>query len=121
MLSVLTHVQPSPLSTSHTRLVQLLHHVVPLSRMLSRHCHPSPWFTIQFSLGTVDSMGLGKCTMIHVGGLPARLCHTLATSWVSQARILEWVAMPSYRGSSRPRDQTPVSWVSCIGRCILYH
>ena len=28
-----------------------------------------------------------------------------------QARILEWVATPFSRGSSRPRDQT---WVSCI-------
>ena len=28
---------------------------------------------------------------------------------VLQARILEWVAMPSSRGSSRPRDQTRVS------------
>ena len=36
--------------------------------------------------------------------------------WILQARILEWVAMPSSRGSSQPRDQT---WVSCIaGRCI---
>ena len=25
------------------------------------------------------------------------------------------------RGSSRPRDWTHVSWVSCIGRWILYH
>jgi len=31
-----------------------------------------------------------------------------------QARILEWVAMPSSRGSSRPRDQTCISCVSCI-------
>ena len=30
---------------------------------------------------------------------------------ISQARILEWVAMPFSRGSSRPRDWT---WVSCI-------
>ena len=31
--------------------------------------------------------------------------------WISQARILEWVAISSSRGSSRPRDQTgsPVS------------
>ena len=28
---------------------------------------------------------------------------------ILQARILEWVAMPSSRGSSRPRDQTQVS------------
>ena len=39
---------------------------------------------------------------------------------ILQARILEWVAVPSYRGSSPPRDQTCVSYVSCIGRQILY-
>ena len=35
---------------------------------------------------------------------------------ILQARILEWVAMPSSRGSSPPRDQTQVSYISCIGR-----
>ena len=38
-----------------------------------------------------------------------------------QARILERVAMPSSRGSSRPKDQTRVSCVSCISRRVLYH
>ena len=37
---------------------------------------------------------------------------------ILQARILEWVAMPSYRGSSQPRDQTHVSYA---GRRVLYH
>ena len=37
---------------------------------------------------------------------------------ILQARILEWVAMPSSRGSSRPRDRTPVS---CTGRQVLHH
>ena len=32
-----------------------------------------------------------------------------------------WVAMPSFRRSSRPRDRTHVSSVSCIGRWVLYH
>ena len=40
---------------------------------------------------------------------------------IFQARILQWVAIFSSRGSSRPRDQTCVSCVSCIGRQILYH
>ena len=31
---------------------------------------------------------------------------------ILQARILEWVAMPSYRGSSQPRDQTQVSRIA---------
>ena len=30
------------------------------------------------------------------------------------AKILEWVALPSSRGSSWPRDRTQVPWVSCI-------
>ena len=34
------------------------------------------------------------------------------------ARILECVAISFFRGSSRPRDQTCISW---IGRQILYH
>ena len=34
---------------------------------------------------------------------------------ILQARTLEWVAMPSTRASSRPRDQTRLSVVSCTG------
>ena len=37
---------------------------------------------------------------------------------ISQARVLEWVAIPFFRGSSQPQDRTHVSW---IGRQILYH
>ena len=57
------------------------------------------------------------------------LCDPTDYSWVTsssvygilQARILEWVAMPSSRGSSHPRDWTHISYVSCIGRWVLYH
>ena len=35
---------------------------------------------------------------------------------ILQARIPEWVAMPFSRGSSGPRDQTHISFVSCFGR-----
>ena len=37
------------------------------------------------------------------------------------ARILQWVAIASIRGSSQPRDQTHVSSNSCVSRQILYH
>ena len=40
---------------------------------------------------------------------------------ISQASILEWVAISSSSGYSWPRDGTHTSWVSCIGRQILYH
>ena len=36
---------------------------------------------------------------------------------ISQARILEWVAISFSKGSSQPKDQT---CVSCIGQQILY-
>ena len=38
-----------------------------------------------------------------------------------QARILEQVALSSFKGSSWARDQTSVSYVSCIGGWIFYH
>ena len=38
-----------------------------------------------------------------------------------QARILEWVAISSFGGSSRPRDLTGISYISCVGRQVLYH
>ena len=59
----------------------------------------------------------------------AQLCLTLCNPMVcsptgssvhgiSQARILEWVAMPFSRVSSQPRDQT---WGLLHGRQFLYH
>ena len=35
---------------------------------------------------------------------------------ILQARILGWIAMPSARASSWPRDWTCISYISCIGR-----
>ena len=59
----------------------------------------------------------------------AELCSTLCDSMdcsppgssvhgILQTRILEWAAISSCKGSSRPRDWT---CISCIGRWILYH
>ena len=48
----------------------------------------------------------------------AQLCPTLCDPMdytvhgVLQARILEWVAFPFSRGSSQPKDQTPVSHIA---------
>ena len=38
---------------------------------------------------------------------------------ISQARIVEWVAISFSRGCSRPRDQNRISCISCIGRRVL--
>ena len=40
---------------------------------------------------------------------------------ISQARVLEWAATSSSRGSSQPRDRTHVFCISCISMWILYH
>ena len=40
---------------------------------------------------------------------------------ILQARILERVAVPSSRGSSRPGDGTCISYVSCDGGQVRYH
>ena len=45
--------------------------------------------------------------------LPGPLAHEIFL-----ARILKWVVIPSSRGSSQPRNRTPVS---CIGRQVPYH
>ena len=37
---------------------------------------------------------------------------------IVQARILEWVAISYSRASSRPRDQTRISRITCFGRWI---
>ena len=40
---------------------------------------------------------------------------------ILQARILEWVSTPYSRVSSQSRDQTCISYISCIGRQVLYY
>ena len=39
---------------------------------------------------------------------------------IIQARILEWIPISSPRGSSPPRDQSHISYVSCTDRQVLY-
>ena len=63
------------------------------------------------------------CVCVCVCVLVAQSCPTLCNFMdcnlpgssvheILQARILEWVAIPSSRGSSRPRDQTQVSCIA---------
>ena len=47
------------------------------------------------------------------------VAHQASVHGILQARILEWISMPSSRESFWPRDWTHVSWVSCIGRWVL--
>ena len=45
----------------------------------------------------------------------------LSVHGIFQKRILEWVAISFFRGSSHTRDWTCVFCIFCIGRSILYH
>ena len=40
---------------------------------------------------------------------------------IFQVRILKWVVISYSRGSSWLRDQTHISYISCLGSQILYH
>ena len=70
---------------------------------------------------------LFECVLSHFSHV--RLCATLWTVAIQSllsmgiflARTLKWVATSSSRGSSQPKNQTRLSYVSCIGRQVLYH
>ena len=40
---------------------------------------------------------------------------------IFQTKILEQIVISYSRGSSQPRDQTHIYWISCTGREILYY
>ena len=94
--------------------------------------HGGAWYTISVK----TKMGLLQRALSCQKLLPAMccaklrptLCHPMDCSptassvhGISQAGVLELVAISSSRGSSQPRSRTPVSYVSWIGRRILYH
>ena len=85
------------------------------------------WLTQDLFLSSIIYIGLCSCACPN-----AQLCPTLCNPMCYcpggssvhgffQASILEWIAISSSRESSRPRDQTCVSYISCVGRGVLYH
>ena len=92
-------------------------------------CHPFVWsFTLFLCFKTACywhtvelQCCVSFCCKVIVAQLSLTLCdsmdHSLPDSSVHgilQARILEWVAIPSSRGPSQLRDWTHISRVSCI-------
>ena len=74
--------------------------------------------------------GMCVCVCVHAKSLQSCLTFCVpmdcslpgsSVQGILQARMLEWVAMPSSRVSSQSRDQTQVSYISCIGRWVLYY
>ena len=92
-----------------------LHHDVAWSKGLHLSMLQSPYVWNRYYNGPTD----------HARSYPT-LCNSMDCSLsgssvhgISQARILEWVAISYSRGSSWPRDKTCIFYVSCIGRWIL--
>ena len=90
------------------------------------------WHTVWFILGVVHSMVGFFFSIITVTIFS--LCVYQFASIVSdcsspgssvhgilQARILQWVVMPSSRGSSKPRERTHLPYSSSLGRRVVYH
>ena len=75
----------------------------------------------------LDCISLCVCILSHFSRV--RLSVTLWTIThqallsMGSSRQEHWSGLPfpSFRGSSPSRDQTRVSYVSCIGRQVLYH
>ena len=67
----------------------------------------------------LDEPVICTCMLSHFSH--GQLFATSSVHGILQARTLERVSIFSSRGSSQPRDQTPVSYISCISRQILSH
>ena len=64
---------------------------------------------------------LSHFSRVRLSATPWTVAHQAPLSMeILQARILEWVAMLSSKVSSQSRDRARVSYVSCIGRRVLY-
>ena len=93
---------------------------------------PTIYHTVQARHFTFECSKTGKaCPCMRVCQV-AQSCPTFCNpmDWsppgtsvprILQARILKWVAVPSSRGSSSPRDWTHIFTSPALGRQILYH
>ena len=70
---------------------------------------------LNFDLFISLACGHAKSLQLHLTLCDPVDCSPLSSSvhGIVQARRLEWVATPSSRGSSWPRDRTCISYVSC--------
>ena len=60
-----------------------------------------------------EATSISVCCRVWLFATPGSVAHQVPLSMgILQARILEWVAMPSSRDSSQPRDQPQVSCIA---------
>ena len=80
------------------------------------------FITVPFSTEVVKIIPCIRAKLLQSCPTLRPLDHSLSGSsahGILQAGILQWVVMPSSRGSSQSRDWTHISYVSCISRVSL--
>ena len=118
----------SPINAPNVTQVTKLIHMPEISACCNHRAHEGLRFYNQDNQQCSASLSKPECMCAQLLQSCPSLCDPIDCSpsgssvhGLLQARILEWVAMRSSRGSSRPRDCTHVSYISCIGRRVLYH
>ena len=109
----------------HMMALSTFHYCTLRKSLIKNMINPSKWIitlqaerTFLVMLFELHSDGESESVRVFIPQPCPTLCNPMdysppgsSVQWISQARILEWVAIPFSRGSSWPRDQ---SWISCI-------
>ena len=72
-------------------------------------------------LHTLSTACMCVCSIAQLCPMNCPMDCSSSVHGISQARILEWVAISFSRGSSWPRSWTHISCISCMGRWVVYH
>ena len=98
------------------------YHSFPLGYLKILYFSLMPWQSCGIAFSAVCSSAFMLSHFCHV-----QLCNPMDYSppgssvhGILQARIQEWVAMPSSKGSSWPRNQTSISYITWIGRWVFF-
>ena len=118
-------ISPMPKSSTHQISIisikmhnyyylNILDHLLVASRLLSK-------FQLSSQVISIQAQSKDNRIIVFIYALSPTLCNPMVFSLpntsvhvISQARILQWVAIFFSRGSFPPRDGTQVSCVSCI-------
>ena len=117
-----SNATPGDISRQNSNLKRYMHPYVRSSITHKTRKQPTCSSTDEWIKKLRDTYTMSYCMHVCLVAWPQpTLCDPMDCSppdssvhGIFQARILEWVAISSSRVSSWPRDQTRISWVSCI-------
>ena len=125
---LISELQQSEVSPEHNK--KAINHISLLKTLLLQWS-PGLAYSRLCSSSAISWERVGiACVWVHAKLL--QLCLTLCDPMdcsppgssvhaILQARIPEWVAVSSFRGSSWPKNRTCISYLASIGRQVLYH